>query len=72
MGFIYRDITNKSIKSGQYEVLLGDISLGIVVETNGVWRVIRPEHSEYESDLCSSKEEAARRLAELAGIPYTS
>lgn len=72
MGFIYTDITGKDVDSGQYEVSFGEIYLGSVIKNGSSWLVARPGSTKYEDRKFSDKTDAAKCLAELAGINWQS
>lgn len=73
MSFLYKDITGKSTDSGQYRVLFdGSTDLGIVIKHGNNWLAARPGSNTYEGTEFSNKTDAAKYLAELAGIDWQS
>lgn len=72
MGFLYTDITGKGTDSGQYGVSIKGTYLGSVIKNSNSWLVTRPESSKYEDIEFSDKTDAAKYLAELAGINWQS
>gem|GEM_PF-7055788 len=69
MGFLYIDITGKNTDSGQYDVYKNDICLGKVIQDKpNVWLVLTPGSNVCEPEQFTNKDDAAKHLAQLAGI----